>query len=273
MTAPLIDIGINLAHEAFNPDRDAVLAAARAAGVKHLIVTGSSVASSQAARALARRTPGELSSTAGLHPHHAADWSDAAAGALRQLAAEPGVVAIGECGLDFYRDFAPRPAQEQAFRAQVELAIELGRPLFLHCRDAHARFIAVLREYAAVLPPAVAHCFTGTEREAQECLALGLHLGITAWICDERRGLHLRHVVRGIPLTRLMLETDAPYLLPRDLRPAPAHRRNEPRFLPHICAAVAAARGEDAATLAAATTATARAFFRLPAAGAGDAGN
>jgi TatD DNase family protein len=264
MTAPppLIDIGINLTHDSFDVDRAAVCARARAAGLVHLVLTGSSLASSPAAAALAATDPGFLSATAGVHPHHAAELDRAGIERLAALLAMPGVVAVGECGLDYYRDLAPRAVQRRAFELQLELAILTGKPLFLHQRDAHEDFRDMLQS-AARLPPSVAHCFTGTPAEAEEYLALGLHIGITGWICDERRGAHLVEVVRRVPAARLMLETDGPYLLPRTLRPKPRSRRNEPCYLPEVCRVVAAARGETEAAVARASTAAARGFFGL----------
>ncbi|HLY52308.1 MAG TPA: TatD family hydrolase, partial [Steroidobacteraceae bacterium] len=182
---------------------------------------------------------------------------------LAELARAAEVVALGECGLDYYRDFSPREAQRQAFHRQLELAAALGKPVFLHQRDAHEDFVAILREHGAQ-HTGVAHCFTGAARELQAYLGLGLAIGITGWICDERRGAHLVPLMRQIPEGRLLLETDGPYLLPRDLSPRPASRRNEPAYLPHIAAVVARARGEPLARLAHASTAGARALFRLP---------
>ncbi len=260
---PLVDIGINLTHDSFDADRDAVLARARRAGLVHLVVTGSSAASSAAAAALAAAHPGWLSATAGVHPHHALELGEAELPALRAMLADPRVVAVGECGLDYFRDYSPRPAQRAAFERQLGLALESGKPLFLHQRDAHDDFLAMLRACGPRLPRAVAHCFTGTRAEAEEYLALGLAIGITGWICDERRGQHLAEVVRSIPAERLMLETDGPYLLPRTLRPKPATRRNEPMYLAEVCRVVAAARGETPDALARATTATAARFFGL----------
>ena len=261
--APLIDIGVNLTHESYDRDRDAVIERALSAGVTRLIVTGATLAGSAAGVSLAASMPGRLYATAGIHPHHALDCNPASAHDLARLLREPGVVAAGECGLDYFRLIAPAPAQERAFRAQIELAIEAGLPLFLHCRDAHADFLRVLASYGDSLPRAVAHCFTGNRSEVEQCLALGLYVGITGWICDERRGAHLKEVVRAIPAQRLMLETDGPYLLPRDLVPRPRDRRNEPCFLPHIAAVVAAARGETPEELARTSSATAVSFFAL----------
>jgi TatD DNase family protein len=258
-----IDIGINLAHDSFDADRAEVMQRARDAGVVQMIVTGSSVEGTGKSLELVRAHSGTLHCTAGVHPHHAADLTESALVELQTLAREPGVVAVGECGLDYFRDFSPRELQRRAFHWQLEIAAKLRKPVFLHQRDAHEDFLAILREHHAGLAGAVAHCFTAGEKERDAYLELGLHIGITGWICDERRGLHLREVVKGIPAERLMLETDAPYLLPRDLKPAPRSRRNEPHFLPHVARAVAAARGEPLEQLARETLHTTRRFFAI----------
>jgi TatD DNase family protein len=257
----LVDIGINLAHDSYDRDREQVVRRALDAGVTRMVVTGSSLESTRAAITLARALPSVLRATAGFHPHHAADLDDGALVALSALAAKPEVVAVGECGLDYHRNLSPPPAQRMAFHRQLELAVSLGKPVFLHQRDAHADFVAILREHLPGLRRGVAHCFTGTREEMLEYLDLGLHVGITGWICDERRGSHLRDLVGLVPAGRLMIETDGPYLLPRDLEPKPASRRNEPAYLPHIAAVVARARGESLSALAEHTTATASAFF------------
>jgi TatD DNase family protein len=257
----LIDIGANLTHAAFQADLDEVVARAHAAGVTGMVVTGTGVEESRAAAALAAARPG-LYATAGVHPHHASDCNEATMPALREIARQPKVVAIGECGLDFNRNYSPHPDQEKWFLAQLELGIELGKPLFLHSRDAHPRFAEILRAHRPA--KAVAHCFTGEKAELHAYLDLGLHVGITGWICDERRGKHLLELVRDIPRDRLLLETDAPYLTPRDLRPQPKARRNEPAFLPHIARAVAHALGRPVEDVAAETTLNARELFSLP---------
>jgi len=259
----LIDIGANLTHDSFDHDRDAVIARARAAGVAQMVVTGASREHSPKALDLARQYPGVLFATAGVHPHHAIEYTDECDLEMRALHAAPEVVAVGECGLDYFRDFSPRPAQRKAFERQLQLTSEVGKPLFLHQRDAHADFMAMMRNFDGRLGPAVVHCFTGTRAELFDYLDRDWHIGITGWLCDERRGLHLRELVRHIPGNRLMIETDAPYLLPRTLVPKPNDRRNEPAFLPHIAAELARERGEEVKLTADQTTATARAFFRL----------
>jgi TatD DNase family protein len=259
----LIDIGVNLAHDSFDADRDAVMQRATAAGVAQMLVTGSSEDATRKAIALSRAHPDVLFATAGVHPHHAADLTTDTLPALRELASAPEVRAVGECGLDYFRDFSPRELQRRAFAWQLELARATGKPVFLHQRDAHEDFIAILREHG--VRHGVAHCFTAGEAERDAYLALGLHIGITGWINDERRGQHLRAVVRGIPADRLLLESDAPYLLPRDMKPAPKSRRNEPAFLPWVLRAVAAARDETPEAVAEASTAAARRLFAIAA--------
>jgi len=259
-----IDIGANLTHDSFDRDREAVIERARRSGVAQMIVTGASLAGSAAAIELARAHEGTLFATAGVHPHHAAQLAAAELPQLRELLLQPQVVAVGECGLDYYRDLSPRDAQLRAFEWQLQLAAESGKPVFLHQRDAHQDFVAVLREHRARLVGAVAHCFTGAAGELEDYLALDLAIGITGWLCDERRGAHLPALVARIPAGRLLLETDAPYLLPRDLEPKPKSRRNEPMYLPHVAAAVATARGESLEQCAAGTSANARRLFALP---------
>ena len=177
------------------------------------------------------------------------------------------VVAVGECGLDFDRNFSPRAEQLRCFEAQLELAAELQMPVFLHERAAHEDFAAILAKHRARIPRAVVHCFTGTGEELARYLDLDLHIGLTGWICDERRGTHLRELVRRIPKDRLMIETDAPFILPRDLRPqAEVEPQRAGAASLTSSRSVAAARGESAEELARSTTETARAFFAIRAA-------
>ena len=259
----LIDVGANLAHDSFDHDREQVLTRARDAGVASIVITGSCASSSRAALELARTRPGQLFGTAGVHPHHAKDWTAEDRGWMRTLAANPEVVAIGECGLDFCRNFSSPEDQELAFRAQLEIAIETALPVFLHQRDAHERFCVILGDYLDHLSRAVAHCFTGSQQELDDYLDMGLYIGITGWICDERRGHHLRDLIPAIPQDRLLLETDSPYLLPRDLDPKPSGRRNEPMYLPHVAETVAGCSGETLEEIAERTSGNARRFFSI----------
>jgi TatD DNase family protein len=231
--------------------------------VTQIIVTGSSEDSSKAALKLARDYPGELFATAGIHPHWAAEFNQETEGFLRDLAAQPGVVAMGETGLDYFRDFSPHDAQRDVFQRQLRIAMDNGLPLFLHMRDAHADLHAILREVRGNLSDVVVHCFTGGRDDLHDYLDLDCHIGITGWICDERRGTHMKEFLKDIPANRLMIETDAPYLKPRNLRPRVKSHRNEPRLLPWILGTLAAARDEHPEFLAQRTTANARRFFRL----------
>ena len=261
----LIDIGANLAHDSFDDDRDAMMRRAAKAGVATMVVTGSSDGSNVRAAELAAANPGVLYSTAGVHPHHASDYTDASDTLIRELATRDEVVAVGECGLDYFRNFSPRDAQLEAFRRQLQIAKDTGLPVFLHQRDAHDDFVEVLEPELPHLSRAVAHCFTGEGESLREYLAMGLYIGITGWICDERRGKHLHDIVHIIPDDRLLIETDAPYLLPRTIRPKPKSRRNEPMYLPEVVKVVAEARGQTEEHIAKITADNARRFFSLPA--------
>jgi TatD DNase family protein len=264
MAYDLIDIGANLAHDSFDDDRDEMMQRAAAAGVTTMIVTGSSDASNRRAAELTEANPGVLFSTAGVHPHHASDYTDASDALIRSLARKPAVVAVGECGLDYFRNFSPREAQLDAFRRQLDIARDIGLPVFLHQRDAHDDFIEMLEPVLPDISRAVAHCFTGEHESLREYLALGLYIGITGWICDERRGRHLYDIVHVIPDDRLLIETDAPYLLPRTIQPKPKTRRNEPMYLAEVLRVVAEARGQNIEHVARVTAENARRFFNLP---------
>ncbi len=261
----LIDIGCNLTHDSFDADRTEVLERAQDAGVVQIIVTGASEQGSIAALELAHRYPGKLFATAGVHPHHAVDFTVDAESVIRELTGRPGVVAAGETGLDYYRDFSPRATQRKVFERQLHIGINAGLPLFLHQRDAHEDFMTILREVRDQVENLVVHCFTGTQAELHEYLELDCFVGITGWICDERRGTQMQAFMQDIPSQRLMVETDAPYLKPRNLRPLVKTRRNEPRWLPWVVDTLAACRDEGVEQLATQTTANARSFFRIPA--------
>jgi TatD DNase family protein len=263
MSELLVDIGCNLTSKQFREDRDEVIERALAAGVGHMIVTGLTAALSQSALELARTRRGVLFCTAGVHPHNARGFDRHTQGELRAVARAPEVVAVGECGLDYDRDFSPRPKQRQTFESQLELAVELGKPVFLHERSAHDDFARILENARSRLAGGVVHCFTGHAKELDRYLELGLCIGITGFICDERRGTHLRELVRRVPRDRLMVETDAPFLRPRDMAGG-SSRRNEPAFLPHVAAAVARYAGRSDDELRRDTTSVATRLFGLP---------
>lgn len=263
----LIDIGVNLTHPSFADQQHALLERAYAAGVQGLILTGTSLAESHHALQLCRQLDADaahLFSTAGIHPHDASSWSSDSYSELKTLLSDPRVRAVGECGLDFNRDFSPRAQQEKVLEHHLALAAELQLPVFLHERDADERLLSIVRSFRDQLSAAVVHCFTGEKRALFNYLDMDLHIGITGWICDERRGSHLHPLVKDIPRGRLMLESDAPYLLPRSLGPKPKNGRNEPAYLTEVLREVALHRGESERDVAAHTSATAMTFFNLP---------
>jgi TatD DNase family protein len=262
----LIDIGLNLTHDSFDKDRGQVIADAIAAGVSRMIVTGTSVTASAGAAELGLSRPGLLFATAGIHPHHASEFDKHSIDALARLLENQAVVAVGECGLDYFRNYSPKSDQLCAFEAQLELAAAVGKPAFLHQRDAHDDMLRLLRRHRDRLPGGVAHCFTGDREQMAAYLDLDLYIGLTGWVCDDRRGEPLRRAVVSLPLERLLLETDAPYLLPRDLDPPPKGRRNEPKFLPHIARRVASLMSLRPEEVARAATINTKRLFSLPAA-------
>jgi TatD DNase family protein len=259
----MIDIGINLTNKRFQKDLDIVIENAKQVGVKNLIVTGTSLEESEQALALCSQHPEYLYCTAGIHPHDAKTFNQDSLNKLRTLANNKQVKAIGECGLDFNRNFSTPKEQEFAFEQQLALAVELQLPVFMHERDASQRFIQILKPYINQLPNAVLHCFTGSQESLESYLALGLHIGITGWICDERRGTELLALVKLIPSERLMIETDGPYLLPRSMRPKPKSSRNEPKYLPYIAQAIADARDESLKQLVQQTEQNSKLFFKI----------
>lgn len=260
---PLVDIGANLTHKSFQHDLPAVVERAHAANVTTLILTGTDLEHAKQAATLAERQPG-FYATAGVHPHDASHWTPALSREMATLYAHPKVVAVGECGLDFNRNFSTPAEQERAFEAQLALAAESGLPLFFHERDAGPRMRDMLNHWRDDLSDAVIHCFTADKETLYGYLDLDLHIGLTGWICDERRGHHLRPLVGDIPLERLMIETDCPYLLPRNLPAKLKGRRHEPALLPWIAREIAHWYGVSEAALGRATSQTAQAFFRLP---------
>ena len=268
----MIDIGLNLSHAQFAPDLDAVMERARAAGVEGFLLTGTSQKHSEEALALANRFPDRARSTAGVHPHDARHWTPSVARRIRELAQDPRVLCVGECGIDYDRNFSTHDEQTRAFAAQMDLSLELGKPAFLHWRpgsDAQPAidaFEAIARPFAAAGGRGVVHCFTGTRAMLESSLEMGFSIGVTGWVCDERRGAELQALIPFIPADRLLIETDAPYLIPRTMPGAKKLRRNEPAFLIHVAQEVARLRGVSVEEIARVSTENARALFSWPAA-------
>lgn len=242
---PLFDFCFNFTSSKFRNDEEGYLQRAAAANVSHFLVAGSDQEDSQFAIQLAERYKDNMYATAGVHPHLAKNWQDDTLDVLRDLANSNRVKAIGETGLDFNRNFSSREQQEHAFRQQIELSISLQKPLFLHERDAHEAFFNILNDYKNDIGPTVVHCFTGDAYALDKYLSMNLYIGITGWICDERRGSHLHSLVQTIPEDRLVIETDAPYLFPKTYRPRPKKMTNEPAYLPHIAEHIAYHRGDS----------------------------
>jgi TatD DNase family protein len=257
----LIDIGVNFHASQLKGAGPQLLARAAEAGVTHILATGTSLGSSNAALEFARHHP-RVWATAGVHPHTAKEYTAATGVALAALWEKDRVVAVGECGLDYNRMLSPAEQQRSAFEAQIQASLATGKPLFLHCRDAFEDFHAMLREAAQAGAHGVVHCFTDGAAEAEAYLALGFDLGITGWVTDLARGTALREAMRAIPVERLHLETDAPYLRPRNAGKTRPY--NEPALLPFVAQAVAELKGMDVAVLAAHATANSRRLFGLP---------
>ena len=258
-----IDIGVNLTNKSLSKNLNVVITRAINADVKQMVVTGTNIEESKYAIQLCQEHPDYLVCTAGVHPHHASDWTLESAQILSHLAENSYVRAIGETGLDFNRNYSPQKAQIKSFREQLELAISIDKPVFAHQRDAHDTFIEVLRDYRNDLKNIVIHCFTDTKEALFEYLELDCHIGVTGWICDERRGEELAHLVKYIPRNRLMAETDAPYLLPRDLPTKPKNRVNEPGNLPHIIKSIARHQNRPVDLVAAECLKTSQLFFDI----------
>ena len=257
----MIDIGVNFHSSQLKGLAAELLTRAAAAGVTHILATGTSLHASELALAFAR-THERVWATAGVHPHDARHWDAASTAQFEPMWADDLVVAVGECGLDYNRMFSPREAQRQAFEAQIAAAVRTAKPLFLHCRDAFDDFEAMLRDAAAAGAHGVVHCFTEGAAEAEAFLALGFDIGITGWVTDAVRGSTLREAVRVIPADRLHLETDAPYLRPKNAGKTRPY--NEPALLPFVAKAVAELKGMDVAALSAQATANSRRLFKLP---------
>ncbi|MCL1126313.1 TatD family hydrolase [Shewanella surugensis] len=260
-----IDIAVNLVGSSLEKDSEQIIQTAFEQQVSPLIVIGSDLDESEQAITLCQTYPKQLYCTAGVHPHQASQWHTDSLTRLTQLGSSASVVAIGECGLDYNRDFSPRDRQRQAFEAQLALAATLNMPVLMHERDAHHDFLTILKEYRSSLPNALLHCFTGNRDSLDAYLALDLHLGITGWVCDERRGQELAELVVDIPDDRILIETDSPYLLPRNLKPKPKSGKNKPQYLPHIANYIATLRGQDATQFAEQTYRNSRHFFNLDA--------
>ena len=262
----LFDCCVNLADKRFDADREQILPRARAAGVGAMLLTAADLASSHSLLAMLpelQQHGFELYTTCGVHPHQALHWQSDCYQQLRELALNAEVKAVGEAGLDFARNLSPRSKQIEVLYEQIQLAMELDKPLFFHERDASDSFQTIIDEYTTKLPPCLLHCFTGSKTSLKRYLDYGFYIGITGWVCDPRRGVELSQLLRYIPLDRIIFETDAPYLVPKTMATKPKKGRNEPMYLPAIISYCAQVLQRSEAQLGAAGTRNARKFLRL----------
>jgi len=266
--AAIVDIGLNLGHKSFQKSLPDIVSRALDKGVTRLVITGTSERASEAGVKMANdpslcldahTNQRVLYATAGVHPHDAKQWGPGTRDKITSLLRDPACVAVGECGLDFNRNFSPPDVQERVFEEQVRLAVELGKPLFCHEREAHHKFLEVLSRVEGVRPERVCvHCFTGTRAELQTYVDKGFMIGFTGCICDDKRGKALRGLVPLVPMEQTMIETDAPFMMPTGNR-----GRNEPANLPAVLRTVAECHGVGEEEAALATTRNAVAFFGL----------
>lgn len=255
-----VDCGVNLPAAQELDSFRMQLDAACEVGVTRFVLIASDLSEARRAIEFAEKDS-RCVVTAGVHPHQAASVDDDFIAQLRELIQHPCVRAIGECGLDYNRNYSPPQVQRRVFAAQVELAVETGLPLYLHERDALDDQLAILSPARHAISAAFTHCFTGDSASLQAYQALDCYIGVTGWVCDERRGMDLANAVPGIANERLLIETDSPYLLPRTLRPRPKSRHNQPQHVTHIGEFVAHLRGEDVDQLALASSANAVRLF------------
>lgn len=232
---PWFDAGVNLTDPRFDAHEEIVCALSE--GVTRMCVITTKPSEWSKAIGLYQAYPQQVCFTLGIHPHYAATVTDDDLLRLRELVHQPGMVAIGECGLDFNRNFSPKADQIRVFNAQLALACESGKPVYLHQRDAFSEQVACLEPYLGAISGGIAHCFTQGKAELETYLSMGLYIGVTGWVCDEKRGQTLAGALPYLPMDKLVLETDAPYLFPKTVRPR--KRDNRPAYLPHIAKHVA----------------------------------
>ena len=242
MPFKLFDIGANLTHKSFENDFEEVIKRSLLNGVGNICITGCDLRDSRRALSLAKKFPNNLISTCGIHPHYSDSFSEKSEKEIQEICNDSLVKAIGETGLDFNRNYSDKKNQIKSFLAHIKLANSLNLPMFLHQRDAHEDFIDCLNKETP-RTKCVVHCFTGEKKELFNYLDRDFYIGLTGWICDPKRGSHLEELIPLIPLNRLLIETDSPYLLPKNLKVK--GRRNEPAFLDEILKKIMSERKES----------------------------
>ena len=255
----LIDSHAHLDDLRYDTDRDNVLQRAETAGIEAIVTIGCDLATSQAAVALAQAHP-QIFATIGVHPHEAKEIGEGWYESLRSLARHPKVVAYGEIGLDYHYDHSPREIQRQRFREQIHLARELALPLVIHTREAQEDTVTILREEGAVDVGGVFHCFSGDMWLAKDALDLGFYLSFSG-VLTFKNATMLRDIAKTVPLDRLMVETDCPYLAPVPYR----GKRNEPAYVQYVAEILAEIRGNGSfESIARATVENTKRVFRIP---------
>jgi TatD DNase family protein len=235
----LFDIACNFSSDRFEKDLNKVIKRAKDNNVTKFLLVSASLKDAEKVNKIYQDNKDSCFLTIGAHPHHANEFNSSSPSEMKRLIDEYKPHSVGETGLDFFRNISSYEEQLFAFEEQIRIAIETNLPLFLHQRDAHDDFMKIISKYKNDISKAVVHCFTGTQEELDDYLELGFHIGLTGWICDERRNIDLRKSLKNIPLDKLMIETDCPYLIPRNLSDKPKNNRNEPAYLPHIANEIA----------------------------------
>ena len=228
------DIACNFTNERFDKDLDEVINRAITNKITKFGLICSKLSDLDRLLEIYNQYSKDMFFTIGVHPHHANEISDKYLKNLKEAVINNNPHAIGETGLDFFRNLSTYDEQIYAFEEQIKIAVDTNKPLFLHQRDSHDDFIKILREYSSDINKAVVHCFTGTQEQLEDYLELDCYIGVTGWICDEKRNVELRKTIKNIPLEKLMIETDCPYLIPKNLPNKPKNNRNEPINLDHI---------------------------------------
>ena len=258
----IADIACNFTSDRFDNDLDEVINQAIVNNITKFGLICSRLSDIDKLLEIYNRYSKYMFFTIGVHPHHANEINEEYLKKLKEVINNNNPHAIGETGLDFFRNLSTYEEQIFAFEEQIKIAIDTNKPLFLHQRDSHDDFIKILRKYSSDINKSVVHCFTGTKEQLNDYLELDCYIGVTGWICDAKRNVELRKTIKNIPLERLMIETDCPYLIPKNLEEKPKNNRNEPTYLNHIANEVAALMKEDINDIREKTYKTSLSFFQ-----------
>ena len=258
----IADIACNFTSDRFDNDLDEVINQAIVNNITKFGLICSRLSDIDKLLEIYNRYSKDMFFTIGVHPHHANEINEEYLKKLKEVINNNNPHAIGETGLDFFRNLSTYEEQIFAFEEQIKIAIDTNKPLFLHQRDSHDDFIKILRKYSSDINKSVVHCFTGTKEQLDDYLELDCYIGVTGWICDAKRNVELRKTIKNIPLERLMIETDCPYLIPKNLEEKPKNNRNEPIYLNHIANEVATLMKKDINDIREKTYKTSLSFFQ-----------